>query len=62
MKIRDQRYRTLKDLTLRRVLKDNKVPGARDPGPGTTQYKGGRSPSPGAGAAAGVLGEGQAEL
>ena len=26
MKIRDQRYRTLKDLTLRRVLKDNKVP------------------------------------
>ena len=27
MKIRDQRYRTLKDLTVRRVLKDNKVPG-----------------------------------
>ena len=33
MKIRDQRYRTLKDLTVRRVLKDNKVPGTgtRDP-------------------------------
>ena len=31
MKIRDQRERTLKDLTLRRVLKDNKVPGTRDP-------------------------------
>ena len=27
MKIRDQRERTLKDLTVRRVLKDNKVPG-----------------------------------
>ena len=27
MKIRDQRQRTLKDLTIRRVLKDNKVPG-----------------------------------
>ena len=27
MKIRDQRQRTLKDLTVRRVLKDNKVPG-----------------------------------
>ena len=57
MKIRDQRQRTLKDLMVRRVLKDNKVPG-----PGTTRYKGGRSTSPGAGAAAGVLGEGQAEL
>ena len=31
MKIRDQRQRTLKDLTVRRVLKDNKVPGTRDP-------------------------------
>ena len=31
MKIRDQRYRTLKDLTVRRVLKDNKVPGTQDP-------------------------------
>ena len=30
MKIRDQRQRTLKDLTVRRVLKDNKVPGTRD--------------------------------
>ena len=28
MKIGDQRERTLKDLTVRRVLKDNKVPGA----------------------------------
>ena len=45
---------------VRRVLKDNKVPGTRDPGP--AQYKGSRSASPGAGAAAGVLGEGQAEL
>ena len=27
MKIRDQRWRTLKDLMVRRVLKDNKVPG-----------------------------------
>ena len=63
MKIRDQRYRTLKDLTVRRVLKDNKVPRTWDPGPGTApRYKGGRSASPGAGAAAGVLGEGQAEL
>ena len=26
MKIGDQRYRTLKDLMVRRVLKDNKVP------------------------------------
>ena len=32
MKIRDQRQRTLKDLTVRRVLKDNKVPGTS---PGT---------------------------
>ena len=31
MKIGDQRQRTLKDLTVRRVLKDNKVPGPRDP-------------------------------
>ena len=49
MKIRDQRYRTLKDLTVRRVFKDNKVPGTRDPG----GDKGARSPSPG------VSGEGQ---
>ena len=27
MKIREQRWRTLKDLMVRRVLKDNKVPG-----------------------------------
>ena len=58
MKIRDQRQRTLKDLTVRRVLKDNKVPGTRD----LRGDKGGRSPSPGTGAAAGVLAEGQAEL
>ena len=45
---------------VRRVIKDNKVPGTRDPGP--ARDKGGRRPSPGAGAAAGVLGEGQAEL
>ena len=50
----------MKDLTVRRVLKDNKVPGTRDQGP--EWDKGSRSPSPGAGAAAGVLGEGQAEL
>ena len=31
MKIRDQRQRTLKDLMVRRVLKDYKVPGTRDP-------------------------------
>ena len=29
MKIGDKRQRTLKDLTVRRVLKDNKVPGTR---------------------------------
>ena len=43
---------------VRRVLKDNKVPGTWDP----RRDKGARSPTPGAGAAAGVLGEGQAEL
>ena len=58
MNIRDQRQRTLKDLTVRRVLKDGKVPRTRDP----RRVKGGRSPSPGARAAAAVLGEGQAEL
>ena len=36
MKIRDQRQRTLKDLTVRRVLKDNKVPGTS---PGTRAAK-----------------------
>ena len=56
MKIRDQRERTLKDLTVRRVLKDNKVPG----NPHGDQ--GGRIPGPGTGAAAGFLGESQAEL
>ena len=30
MKIGDQRERTLKDLTVRRVLKDNKVPGTSE--------------------------------
>ena len=29
MKSRDQRLSALKDLTVRRVLKDNKVPGTR---------------------------------
>ena len=58
MKIRDQRERTLKDLTVRRVLKDGKVPGTRDP----RGVKGCRSPSPGAGAATGVWGVGKAEL
>ena len=58
MKIRDQRQRTLKDLMVRRVLKDYKVPGTRDP----RGVKGSRSPSPGARAAEGVLGEGKAEL
>ena len=50
---------------VRRVLKDNKVPGTLDPGPGNQDPrgdKGSRSPSLGTGAAAGFLGESQAEL
>ena len=43
---------------VRRVLKDNKVPGTWDP----RGDKGGRSLSPGTGAAAGFLGESQTEL
>ena len=31
MKIGDQRERPLKDLIVRKVLKDNKVPGTQDP-------------------------------
>ena len=48
MKIGDQRQRTLKDLMVRRVLKDNKVPGTRAA----------EAPNPGAG----FLGESQAGL
>ena len=55
MKIGDQRQRTLKDQTVRRVLKDNKVPGTRT-GPGWLK------PRPDAGSAAGFLGESQAGL
>ena len=40
------------------MLKDNKVPRTRD----QCRDKGSRSPSPGAEAAAGVLGEGKAKL
>ena len=56
MKTGDQRQRTLKDLTVRRVLKDNKVPGTCA---GTRVAE---APSPGAGSAAGFLGESQAGL
>ena len=51
MKIRDQRERTMKDLTVRRVLKDNKVPGTY------TGTRAAEAPGPGAGSAAGFLGE-----
>ena len=50
MKIRDQRERTLKDQTVRRVLKDSKIPGTRT---GTRVAEG---------SAAGFLGESQAGL
>ena len=50
------KMRTLKDLMVRRVLKDNKVPGT------CAGEMGGRSPGPGIGSAAGFLGESQAEL
>ena len=56
MKIGDQRYRTLKDLTVRRVLKDNKVPGT------STGTRAPEAPDLGAGSAAGFLGESQAGL
>ena len=46
MKIRDQRQRTLKDQMVRRVLKDNKVPGTRVA----------EAPGWGTGSAAGFLG------
>ena len=56
MKIGDQRERTLKDLMIRRVLKDNKVPGTSM---GTRTAD---NPRPGAGSAAEFLGESQAGL
>ena len=56
MKIGDQRQRTLKDLMVRRVLKDNKVPGTSA---GTSVVE---APSRGTGSAAGFLGESQADL
>ena len=56
MKIRDQRQRTLKDQTVRRVLKDNKVPGT------STETRAAEAPRLGAGSAAGFLGESQAGL
>ena len=56
MKIRDQRQRTLKDQMVRRVLKDNKVPGT------SAGTRAAEAPCPGAGSAAGFLGESQAAL
>ena len=56
MKIRDQRYRKLKYQTVRRVLKDNKVPGTSA---GTMAAE---AHGQGAGSAAGFLGESQAGL
>ena len=56
MKSRDQRLSALKDLTVRRVLKDNKVPGTSA---GTRVAE---APRPGTGFAAGFLGESQTGL
>ena len=56
MKIGDQRYRALKDQTVRRVFKDNKVPGT------STGTRVAEAPSRGIGSAAGFLGESQAGL
>ena len=56
MKIGDQRQRTLKDLTVRRVLKDNKVPGT------SAGTRAAEAEDPGTGSAAGFLVENQAEL
>ena len=56
MKIEDQRWRALKDQMVRRVLKDNKVPGTST-GTRVTEASG-----RGAGSAAGFLGESQAGL
>ena len=56
MKIGDQRQRTLKDQMVRRVLKDNKVPGT------STGTRAAEYPSQGTGYAAGFWGESQAGL
>ena len=56
MKIGDQRYRTSKDQTVIRVLKDNKIPGTHA---GTRATD---APAWGAGSAAGLVGESQAGL
>ena len=56
MKIGDQRERTLKDQMVRRVLKDNKVPGT------SMGTRAAEAPGRGAGSAAGFLGENQAGL
>ena len=56
MKVGDQRKRTLKDLMVRRVLKDNKVPGT------IVGTRAAEAPGWGSGSAAGFLGESQAGL
>ena len=56
MKSRDQRLSALKDLTVRRVLKDNKVPGT------SSRTRVAEAPGPGAGSTTGFLGESQAGL
>ena len=56
MKIGDQRQRTLKDQTVRRVLKDNKVPGT------SARTRAAEASGQGAGSVAGFLGESQAGL
>ena len=56
MKIRDQRQRTLKDLMVRRVIKNNKVPGT------SAGNRAAESPCRGAGSAVEFLGESQAGL
>ena len=56
MKIGDQRQRTLKDQTVRRALKDNKVPGT------SVGIRVAEAPGPGPGSAAGFLTESQAGL
>ena len=56
MKIGDQRQRTLRDQMVRRVLKDNKVPGT------SARTRAAEAPSKGAGSPAGFLGESQAGL
>ena len=56
MKITDQRQRTLKDPTVRRVLKDNKVPGT------SVGTRAAEAPGWGTGSASGFFGESQAGL